>query len=139
MSMPLRANSIAEVWHTSVVPNGIPKRWASSSPKRSMLHDMVSWLSTEGNISMALIQNTLDVPSPASYARRFGTMQYAYEMIGYGRSAQFGALDVGFFFQAEDGIRDSSVTGVQTCALPISELSVLVWASSSMFALTTSL
>src|SRR5207237_2951651 len=27
-----------------------------------------------------------------------------------------------FFFQAEDGIRDSSVTGVQTCALPISAL-----------------
>src|SRR5262249_59199539 len=26
----------------------------------------------------------------------------------------------GFFFQAEDGIRDWSVTGVQTCALPIS-------------------
>ena len=24
-----------------------------------------------------------------------------------------------FFFQAEDGIRDTSVTGVQTCALPI--------------------
>ena len=24
-----------------------------------------------------------------------------------------------FFFQAEDGIRDWSVTGVQTCALPI--------------------
>ena len=25
-----------------------------------------------------------------------------------------------FFFQAEDGIRDIGVTGVQTCALPIS-------------------
>src|SRR4051794_41388544 len=25
-----------------------------------------------------------------------------------------------FFFQAEDGIRDGRVTGVQTCALPIS-------------------
>src|SRR6202051_1909296 len=25
-----------------------------------------------------------------------------------------------FFFQAEDGIRDAHVTGVQTCALPIS-------------------
>src|SRR5689334_24035335 len=25
-----------------------------------------------------------------------------------------------FFFQAEDGIRDGTVTGVQTCALPIS-------------------
>src|SRR5207302_8103506 len=27
---------------------------------------------------------------------------------------------MGFFFQAEDGIRDFHVTGVQTCALPIS-------------------
>src|SRR3989442_2722928 len=27
-----------------------------------------------------------------------------------------------FFFQAEDGIRDADVTGVQTCALPILEL-----------------
>src|ERR1017187_9715572 len=27
------------------------------------------------------------------------------------------------FFQAEDGIRDTSVTGVQTCALPISVIS----------------
>src|SRR6202011_287129 len=31
-----------------------------------------------------------------------------------------------FFFQAEDGIRDTSVTGVQTCALPI-WLGVVVW------------
>src|SRR2546422_6174205 len=28
-----------------------------------------------------------------------------------------------FFFQAEDGIRDVAVTGVQTCALPISRYS----------------
>src|SRR2546423_15390465 len=28
-----------------------------------------------------------------------------------------------FFFQAEDGIRDKLVTGVQTCALPICSLS----------------
>src|SRR5256886_12934576 len=27
--------------------------------------------------------------------------------------------DISFFFQAEDGIRDFNVTGVQTCALPI--------------------
>src|SRR5256885_5439533 len=27
-----------------------------------------------------------------------------------------------FFFQAEDGIRDYKVTGVQTCALPISPI-----------------
>src|SRR5216684_1902773 len=29
-------------------------------------------------------------------------------------------MDIFFFFQAEDGIRDVAVTGVQTCALPIS-------------------
>ena len=33
---------------------------------------------------------------------------------GGGRKVMF------FFFQAEDGIRDIGVTGVQTCALPIS-------------------
>src|SRR3989441_9690691 len=31
-----------------------------------------------------------------------------------------------FFFQAEDGIRDKLVTGVQTCALPISFQRALV-------------
>src|SRR2546421_3625038 len=34
--------------------------------------------------------------------------------------ALFVLLFVFFFFQAEDGIRDLIVTGVQTCALPIS-------------------
>src|SRR5207244_10439941 len=29
-------------------------------------------------------------------------------------------VSIYFFFQAEDGIRDDLVTGVQTCALPIS-------------------
>src|SRR5206468_6959912 len=32
-----------------------------------------------------------------------------------------------FFFQAEDGIRDLIVTGVQTCALPIS-----IWRSAGL-------
>src|SRR5260221_4063133 len=31
-----------------------------------------------------------------------------------------GFIPIIFFFQAEDGIRDHCVTGVQTCALPIS-------------------
>src|SRR2546421_2047743 len=43
-----------------------------------------------------------------------------------------------FFFQAEDGIRDLIVTGVQTCALPISYSSVprrragSAWAASTI-------
>src|SRR5206468_8970012 len=32
-----------------------------------------------------------------------------------------------FFFQAEDGIRDLIVTGVQTCALPISIRTITRW------------
>src|SRR5256885_11671703 len=32
----------------------------------------------------------------------------------------YGGCENVFFFQAEDGIRDYKVTGVQTCALPIS-------------------
>src|SRR2546425_3119716 len=36
-----------------------------------------------------------------------------------GRKPRAGSESYTFFFQAEDGIRDKLVTGVQTCALPI--------------------
>src|SRR2546423_11734019 len=36
-----------------------------------------------------------------------------------------------FFFQAEDGIRDKLVTGVQTCALPISSTSALKYCQAT--------
>src|SRR5437879_13740629 len=36
-----------------------------------------------------------------------------------------------FFFQAEDGIRDTSVTGVQTCALPIWRIHAVPWLRTS--------
>src|SRR5215813_14029546 len=39
-----------------------------------------------------------------------------YTSIYFGRAILMPYL---FFFQAEDGIRDADVTGVQTCALPI--------------------
>src|SRR5256886_5434878 len=41
-------------------------------------------------------------------------------------------ITVFFFFQAEDGIRDLTVTGVQTCALPI----VFILVGSTVFSLT---
>src|SRR5205807_4911122 len=37
-----------------------------------------------------------------------------------------------FFFQAEDGIRDYKVTGVQTCALPISLIGWTIEAGSCL-------
>ena len=43
-----------------------------------------------------------------------------------------------FFFQAEDGIRDYDVTGVQTCALPIyvfcSDVLIVFLSCSYMYA-----
>src|SRR5204863_5356733 len=42
------------------------------------------------------------------------------------RIASETSYTVSFFFQAEDGIRDLYVTGVKTCALPISLLLSLV-------------
>src|SRR5256885_4039190 len=42
-----------------------------------------------------------------------------------------------FFFQAEDGIRDYKVTGVQTCALPIFD-GTFLWKSQTEGAFTVS-
>src|SRR5688572_31418555 len=44
-----------------------------------------------------------------------------------------------FFFQAEDGIRDLTVTGVQTCALPISSARWFIADSVLSFASTPSM
>src|SRR5258708_30109812 len=41
------------------------------------------------------------------------------EVRGLGRRLRVEDVTLFFFFQAEDGIRDDLVTGVQTCALPI--------------------
>src|SRR5436190_9192468 len=62
---------------------------------------------------------------------------YIHSCQGYtGRAMpRKGNQHVYFFFQAEDGIRDHCVTGVQTCALPISTRSgpaFKLWASSSL-------
>src|SRR5699024_11560729 len=50
----------------------------------------------------------------------------------YGRGGEISVCSltpfrsVVFFFQAEDGIRDRNVTGVQTCALPIYGIATLI-------------
>src|SRR5581483_3600556 len=72
---------------------------------------------------------------------------YKKTVFGDGRRAEFFVNDdvaapraesdpdgVGFFFQAADGIRDIGVTGVQTCALPISPTT---WATATSAATAT--
>src|SRR2546430_10415688 len=46
-------------------------------------------------------------------SRNFGYLLWLIMLTGHSGCYLF------FFFQAEDGIRDLTVTGVQTCALPI--------------------
>src|SRR2546430_3466408 len=48
------------------------------------------------------------------------------EFESLGQERRVACFSVIFFFQAEDGIRDLTVTGVQTCALPISGAPVLL-------------
>src|SRR2546429_4733924 len=43
----------------------------------------------------------------------------APRQVDHARSTRVLIRGISFFFQAEDGIRDVAVTGVQTCALPI--------------------
>ena len=50
-----------------------------------------------------------------------------------GIEGEMGSIIFYFFFQAEDGIRDIGVTGVQTCALPISQLHIVRdWGESGL-------
>src|SRR5256885_3458374 len=51
---------------------------------------------------------------------------YVLLINGYFLGDRICSIGFFFFFQAEDGIRDYKVTGVQTCALPISG-EVLGW------------
>src|SRR5438309_8191678 len=54
---------------------------------------------------------TIDMRLRNNYVANFCNISFVYIIIYF--------FFFFFFFQAEDGIRDGTVTGVQTCALPI--------------------
>src|SRR2546430_3856480 len=56
---------------------------------------------------------SLPISCVCSTPRAYSVIPYRLSRTARGSSLFF------FFFQAEDGIRDLTVTGVQTCALPI--------------------
>src|SRR2546426_3442005 len=63
---------------------------------------------------------TLAVRAPITQRRR-GLPPSTAIVLASRADARYTSRIFFFFFQAEDGIRDYKVTGVQTCALPISE------------------
>src|SRR2546429_21025 len=58
-------------------------------------------------------------PQPDSPPQRYGAMRRHQLPKRIPLTATWRCWSTRFFFQAEDGIRDVAVTGVQTCALPI--------------------
>lgn len=59
-----------------------------------LLDSLRRLLASEGRLSLRLIKNSADVPSPSTYRHRFGSLRRAYELIGYGRPKQFGPVDL---------------------------------------------
>ena len=50
-------------------------------------------LASEGRLSRRVLKNSPQVPSPSTYLYRFGSLQRAYELIGYSNPEDFGPLD----------------------------------------------
>jgi len=59
-----------------------------------LLDSLRALLAKKRRLSLALIQNSKDVPSPSTYRHRFGSLRRAYELIEYGRPDQFGPIDL---------------------------------------------
>ena len=59
-----------------------------------VLDGLRALLASKRRLSLRLIQNSPDVPSPATYRNRFGSLRRAYDLIGYGKPDQFGAIDL---------------------------------------------
>jgi DNA invertase Pin-like site-specific DNA recombinase len=59
-----------------------------------LLDSLRTLLASERRLSLHLIQNSPDVPSPSTYRNRFGSLRRAYDLIGYGNPNQFGPIDL---------------------------------------------
>jgi len=62
--------------------------------KEEMLGGLKGLLNRCGSLSAALITAEPNIPSPTTYRKRFGSLRKAYELIGYGRSEDFGPTEL---------------------------------------------
>ena len=59
-----------------------------------LLDSLRALLASEGRLSLLIIQNSSDLPSPSTYRHRFGSLRQTYDLIGYGKPDQFGSIDL---------------------------------------------
>jgi DNA invertase Pin-like site-specific DNA recombinase len=59
-----------------------------------ILNSLRRLLASKGTLSLSLIQNSPDTPSPSTYRRRFGGLQQTYSLVGYGHPDQFKSMDL---------------------------------------------
>jgi DNA invertase Pin-like site-specific DNA recombinase len=64
-----------------------------------------------GRLSLALIKNSSETPSPSTYRHRFGSLRRAYELIGYGKPSDFGPIDIR---RRTQGIREELLQHIQS-------------------------
>jgi DNA invertase Pin-like site-specific DNA recombinase len=58
-----------------------------------LLQDLKTLLAREGRLSISLIENSPGLASVSAYAKRFGSVRKAYELIGHGSPEQFSLMD----------------------------------------------
>jgi DNA invertase Pin-like site-specific DNA recombinase len=72
----------------------ILQRRTINKSDEDLLDSLRALLAEKRRLSLSLIKNSKDVPSPSTYRQRFGSLKRAYELIGYGRPDQFSPIDV---------------------------------------------
>jgi DNA invertase Pin-like site-specific DNA recombinase len=61
---------------------------------QELLDNLRSLLAKKERLSLQIIKDAPNAVSPSTYRKRFGSLLRAYELIGYGRAADFGAIDL---------------------------------------------
>jgi hypothetical protein len=59
-----------------------------------ILNSLRMLLASKGTLSLSVIQNSPDTPSPSTYRRRFGGLRQTYSLVGYGHPDQFKSMDL---------------------------------------------
>jgi DNA invertase Pin-like site-specific DNA recombinase len=59
-----------------------------------LLESLRRLLITHGTLSLRLIKNSAETPSPSTYRKRFGSLRRAYQLIDFGKLPKFGSLDL---------------------------------------------